>query len=137
MNPRWSLAAFAVVAAIGALAPSESAGEDPLDDVTGTEEWSERDSSAVDEDVAWGRWRRELARWEAGRARIESERARMSQLAQRLGRAAPTEVLEEHPAAGDWQARIDAARRTVESGGPAQRDADGQHLDTERPWNRR
>lgn len=137
MSARWPLVAVAAVAVTVAFAPSDSSGEDPLEDVTGTEEWSERDTNAVDEDVAWGRWRRELARWEAGRARIEGERARMSQLAERLGRAAPPEVLEEHPADQDWQARIDGARRTAETGGPAKRDADGQHLDSERPWSRR
>lgn len=137
MSTRASLGALAVVVGFVALTPIDASGEDPLDGVTGTEEWSERDTGAVDEDVAWARWRRELARWEAGRTRLEGERARMDQLAQQLGRAAPPEVLEEHPAEEDWQARIDAARRSVETGGPAKRDADGQYLDSERPWSRR
>ena len=137
MSSRHSSAVLVLVASVITLSPSGSSGEDPLDDVTGTEEWGQIDTSAVDEDVAWGRWRAELSRWEAGKTRLEAERGRMERLGQRLGRAASTAVLEEPPADQDWQARIDAARRTVETGGPARRDADGQHIDNERPWSQR
>lgn len=114
---------------------SPSFGEDPLDSVDGTEGWDEFDTSSVDESHAWLQWRFDLSRWEAGRTRLESERARMDHYGQRSGEDQLLDEVDESDQ--DLQARIDAARRTIQAGGVDERDAEGQSLDDERPWSRR
>jgi len=110
-------------------------GEDPLDQVDGTEGWQDIDTSAVDDATAWRAWQRDLRRWEAGRARLARERARMEQV---RGEGGEQEPPPENPAdASAHQARVDAARRTTRAGGPDRRDPEGQVIDDERPWRRR
>lgn len=118
-------------------APATALAEDPLDSADGTEAWDEIDTSAVDEAAAWQSWRADLRRWEAGRVRLDAEQARSSQLRAGGGSPPPDGDSPDAQRDVDPQERIEAARRESRSGGPDQRDDDGQVLDDERPWSRR
>jgi hypothetical protein len=127
---------FALVVTATA-SPNTSYGDDPLDTVDGTESWNDIDTSSVDEVRAWRQWRLDLRRWEAGRVRLESERARMEHYRRRQGGEESLDDVGAETSGEDLQARIDAARRTSEAGGEAERDEEGQSVDDERPWSRR